>query len=89
MSESELPADQMRLVLTPEQQEMVRRMSGQNIEAIELTPEDTKKGGGPLRFCGGSRRQLASRASGGGKATRIRARSWELGAGSWELGAGS
>jgi hypothetical protein len=42
--------EQMRIVLTPEQKEMVRRMSGQNIDAIELDPEDTKKGGGPLRF---------------------------------------
>lgn len=50
MPEPELPPDQVRLVLTPEQKEMVRRMSGQNIEAIELDPEDTKKGGGPLRF---------------------------------------
>ena len=40
----------VRIVLTPEQREMVRRMSGQNIDAIELGPEDTKKGGGPLRF---------------------------------------
>ena len=40
----------MQIVLTPEQREMVRRMSGQNIEAIELKPEDTKKGGGPLKF---------------------------------------
>jgi hypothetical protein len=42
--------EQMRIVLTPEQKEMVRRMSGQNIDAIEMNPEDTKKGGGPLRF---------------------------------------
>ena len=41
---------QLRIVLTPEQKEMVRRMSGQNIDAIEVSPEDTKKGGGPLRF---------------------------------------
>jgi hypothetical protein len=40
----------VRIVLTPEQREMVRRMSGQNIDAIELGPEDTKKGSGPLRF---------------------------------------
>ena len=40
----------VKLVLTPEQREMVRRMSGQNIDAIELGPEDTKKGGGPLKF---------------------------------------
>jgi hypothetical protein len=42
--------EQVRIVLTPEQRELVRRMSGQNIDAIELGPEDTKKGGGPLRF---------------------------------------
>ncbi|HEY3935738.1 MAG TPA: hypothetical protein VGL65_14085 [Gemmatimonadales bacterium] len=42
--------EQLRIVLTPEQREMVRRMSGQNIDAIELNPEDTKKGGGPLKF---------------------------------------
>ncbi len=40
----------LRIVLTPEQRELVRRMSGQQIDAIELAPEDTKKGGGPLRF---------------------------------------
>lgn len=40
----------VQIVLTPEQREMVRRMSGQNIDAIELGPEDTKKGSGPLRF---------------------------------------
>jgi hypothetical protein len=40
----------VQIVLTPEQREMVRRLSGQNIDAIELGPEDTKKGSGPLRF---------------------------------------
>ena len=40
----------VRIVLTPEQRETVRRLSGQNIDAIELTPDDTKKGEGPLRF---------------------------------------
>jgi len=44
------PTDELRLILTPEQKEIVRRMSGQNIDAIQLEPEDTKKGGGPLRF---------------------------------------
>ena len=40
------PEEKVQIVLTPEQREMVRRMSGQNIDAIELEPEDTKKGGG-------------------------------------------
>jgi hypothetical protein len=40
----------VRIVLTPEQREMVRRLSGQNIDAIELGPDDVKKKGGPLRF---------------------------------------
>jgi hypothetical protein len=40
----------MRIMLTPEQQEQIKRMSGQQIDAIELEPADVKKGGGPLRF---------------------------------------
>jgi hypothetical protein len=40
----------VRIVLTPEQREVVRRMSGQNIDAIELTPDKATPGGGPLRF---------------------------------------
>lgn len=44
------PEEKVQIVLTPEQREMVRRMSGQNIDAIELEPEDTKRGGGALRF---------------------------------------
>lgn len=40
----------VRIVLTPEQRETVRRLSGQQIDAIELTPDDVKQGGGPLRF---------------------------------------
>jgi hypothetical protein len=40
----------VRIVLTPEQQETVRRLSGQQIDAIELTPGDVKQGGGPLRL---------------------------------------
>ncbi len=40
----------VRIVLTPEQRELVRRMSGQNIDAIELTPDDASKGAGALRF---------------------------------------
>jgi hypothetical protein len=46
--------DPVRIVLTPEQREVVRRLSGQHVEAIELAPEegkeDTKKEGGALRF---------------------------------------
>jgi hypothetical protein len=40
----------VRIVLTPEQRETVRRLSGQHVDAIELTADDTKKGKGPLRF---------------------------------------
>lgn len=42
--------EKVQIVLTPEQRAMVRRISGQNIEAIELEPDDTSKGSGPLRF---------------------------------------
>lgn len=40
----------VRIVLTPEQREVVRRLSGQHIEALELQPDDDKKEGGILRF---------------------------------------
>ncbi len=40
----------VRIVLTPEQRELVRRMSGQSIDAIDLEPEDPKKGGGQMKF---------------------------------------
>ena len=40
----------VRIVLTPEQREMVRRLSGQNSEAIEVDADDVSKGGGPLKF---------------------------------------
>ena len=40
----------LRIVLTPEQREHVRRLSGQVVDAIELEPDDTEKGKGPLRF---------------------------------------
>ena len=56
----------VRIVLTPEQQEQIRRLSGQQIDAIEVAPEDAKKGGGPLRFLW--------RLS---KATGIPRRAWE------------
>lgn len=48
--------DPVRIVLTPEQREVVRRLSGQHVEAIELSPEEGKeaetseKPGGVLRF---------------------------------------
>jgi len=40
----------VRIILTPDQRETVRTMSGQNTYAIELTPSDGKKSEGPLRF---------------------------------------
>jgi hypothetical protein len=40
----------VRIVLTPEQRETMHRVSGQYIDAIELTPDDAKKDEGPLRF---------------------------------------
>jgi hypothetical protein len=40
----------VRIVLTPEQREAVRRLSGQAIDAIELTPDKSDKQGGPLRL---------------------------------------
>ena len=40
----------VRIVLTPEQREMVRRMSGQQIDAIELEAGEPGKGGGPMKF---------------------------------------
>jgi hypothetical protein len=40
----------VRIVLTPEQREAVRRLSGQNIDAIELTPDKADKTSGPLRL---------------------------------------
>jgi len=40
----------VRIVLTPEQKETIQRLSGQHIDAIEVEPDDAKKGGGPLRF---------------------------------------
>jgi hypothetical protein len=39
-----------RIVLTPEQREIVRRLSGQSIDAIELTPDDSSKTSGALRL---------------------------------------
>ena len=48
MSEAEEP---VRIILTPEQREVVRRLSGQHVEAIDLEPEDGTGGtAGVLRF---------------------------------------
>ncbi|HEY4320877.1 MAG TPA: hypothetical protein VGM77_06795 [Gemmatimonadales bacterium] len=47
---SEQDQEQVRIVLTPEQRELVRRMSGQNIDAIELEPGDPKTGAGAVKF---------------------------------------
>ena len=38
----------VRLVLTTEQREILLRLSGQNIDAIELTRDEGKKDSGPL-----------------------------------------
>jgi len=40
----------VRIVLTPEQREQVRRVSGQVVDAIEIDQTTAKKGGGILRF---------------------------------------
>ncbi len=40
----------VRIVLTPEQRELVPRMSGQSIDAIDLEPEDPKEGTGQMKF---------------------------------------
>ena len=40
----------VRIVLTPEQRETIKRLSGQHVDAIEVTPDEVKQGGGPLRF---------------------------------------
>jgi hypothetical protein len=40
----------VRLVLTPEQRALIQRLSGQNIDAIELKPDDAKKESGQLRL---------------------------------------
>jgi hypothetical protein len=49
---SEIMSDQepVRIVLTAEQRELVKRLSGQHVDAIDVAPDDMKKGGGPLRF---------------------------------------
>ena len=40
----------VRIVLTDEQREVVRRLSGQHVEAIELKAEDSQAKGGVMRF---------------------------------------
>ncbi len=40
----------VRLVLTAEQRELLQRLSGQNIDAIELTPDDGTKESGHLKL---------------------------------------
>jgi hypothetical protein len=42
MTEKEKPEEEeaVRIVLTPEQREVVRRLSGQFVEAIELEPDE-------------------------------------------------
>jgi hypothetical protein len=47
MAESEEP---VRIVLTADQRELIHRLSGQNIEAIELSEEEDTKGSGRLRL---------------------------------------
>lgn len=40
----------VRIVLTEEQRDLVKRLSGQHVEAIELGAEEEKSASGPLRF---------------------------------------
>jgi hypothetical protein len=40
----------VRLVLTPEQRELIHRVSGKHVEAIELSSDDDRVDGGALRF---------------------------------------
>jgi hypothetical protein len=42
--------DAVLLVLTPEQREIVRRLSGQHVDSIELQSAGTEKKGGELRL---------------------------------------
>ncbi|HEX6807908.1 MAG TPA: hypothetical protein VF118_07960 [Gemmatimonadaceae bacterium] len=62
-------ADQepVRIVLTEEQRNLVKRLSGQHVEAIELEAEDAQPSAGPLRF----RWRLSA-------ATGIPRRAWEF-----------
>ncbi len=48
---SEQSEEPIRIVLTPEQREVVHRMSGKHVEAIELSPDETPgQTGAPLKF---------------------------------------
>jgi hypothetical protein len=40
----------VRLVLTPEQRELIHRVSGKHVEMIELSSDDDRADGGALRF---------------------------------------
>ena len=40
----------VRIVLTPEQRELVQRLSGQHVEAIELEPDEHDTNTGRLRL---------------------------------------
>ena len=42
--------DPVLIVLTPEQRAVVKRLSGQHVEAIELTNDGKATVAGPLRF---------------------------------------
>ena len=52
MSEEEPVHEQepVRIVLTPEQREVVKRLSGQHVDSIELEADDAQQGAGPIRF---------------------------------------
>lgn len=39
-----------RIVLTPEQREQIRRVSGQVMDALEIDANESKKPGGVLKF---------------------------------------
>ena len=40
----------VRIVLTKEQRELLHRVSGQHVDAIELTPDNEQRNSGPLQF---------------------------------------
>ena len=40
----------VRLVLTPDQRELIHRVSGMHVDALEIDPDDDRSGGGQLRF---------------------------------------
>ena len=40
----------VRIVLTPEQREQIKRASGQIVDALEIDPGEAKKPGGVLKF---------------------------------------